>query len=114
MNWLPVLRTAGLLFLSNIFMTLAWYGHLRFKSAPIWLAIGASWLLALPEYAIQVPANRLGYGWLTAYQLKILQECITLVVFVGYAWIALDEPIQPKHALAFALIVTAVVVVFRK
>lgn len=108
------LRTALLLFLSNCFMTTAWYGHLRVRSAPLWLAIVGSWMLALPEYALQVPANRLGYGGLDAYQLKILQECITLVVFVGFAWLALGETPKTKHLVAFGLIVAAVVVAFRK
>jgi len=80
-----VVRTVLLLILSNTFMTAAWYGHLRFKSAPIWLAIIASWLIALPEYGLQVPANRLGYGatgaGLSAYELKIIQECVTLASF---------------------------------
>ncbi len=108
------LKTAGLLFLSNCFMTTAWYGHLKFKSAPLWLAILASWLLAFPEYAIQVPANRLGYGQLDAYQLKILQECITFIVFVGFAWLALDEAPKPRYLVSFALILAAVGVAFKK
>ena len=109
----PFFRTAGLLLLSNLFMTMAWYGHLRFKSAPMWLAIAGSWLLALPEYALQVPANRLGYGDMSAYQLKILQEAITLIVFMGFAWIGLGETPQAKQLLSFALIFAAVVVAFR-
>jgi uncharacterized protein (DUF486 family) len=94
-------------------MTVAWYGHLRLKGIHILLAILGSWLLALPEYALQVPANRWGYGALTAYQLKILQECITLVVFMTFAWIGLGETPQPKHLLSFALILGAVIVAFR-
>ena len=110
-----ILRTVGLLFLSNCFMTAAWYGHLRFKSATFLTAVLASWLLALPEYALQIPANRLGFigGGLTAYQLKILQECITLVVFVLFAWIALGEAPQLKHLISFSLIVLAVFIAFR-
>ncbi len=108
------LRTALLLLLSNCFMTVAWYGHLRFRAAPMIMAIVGSWLLALPEYALQVPANRLGYGGLDAYQLKILQECITLVVFVIFAWLALGETPKPRHLAAFGLIVAAVVIAFRK
>lgn len=114
MNWPVLLRTVGLLVLSNVFMTLAWYGHLRFKSASLFAAVLGSWLLALPEYALQVPANRLGFGDLSAYQLKILQECITLVVFMIFAAIALGETPQLKHAISFALIVTAVAVAFIK
>jgi uncharacterized protein (DUF486 family) len=82
-------RTAILLIISNVFMTLAWYGHLtspRFKSASIWLVIGVSWLIALPEYCFQVPANRLGHNaGFTAAQLKIMQEVITLGVFVIFS-----------------------------
>ncbi|MCM2322734.1 MAG: DMT family protein [Oligoflexia bacterium] len=94
-------------------MTVAWYGHLRFKTAPLLLAILASWLLALPEYALQVPANRLGYGELSAYQLKILQECITLVVFIGFAWVGLNETPKLNHLISFGLIIAAVAVAFR-
>jgi uncharacterized protein (DUF486 family) len=107
-----VTRTAALLFLSNCFMTTAWYGHLRFRSAPLWLAILGSWALALPEYSLQVPANRLGYGELTAYQLKILQEGITFGVFVLFAWLALGETPRPRYIISFALIFAAVVVAF--
>lgn len=93
-------------------MTLAWYGHLRFKSAPLWIAILASWMIALPEYALQVPANRLGYvgAGLSAYDLKILQEAITLVVFMGFAWLALGEVPTWRQGAAFGLIVLAVVI----
>lgn len=106
-------RTVGLLTLSNVFMTLAWYGHLRFKSAPLWIAILASWMLALPEYSLQVPANRLAYGSFSAYQLKIMQEVITLIVFTAFAWIGLGEAPKVKHLVAFTLIVAAIWVSFR-
>ncbi|MGK5081940.1 DMT family protein [Bdellovibrionota bacterium FG-1] len=106
------MKTAGLLFLSNLFMTTAWYGHLRFRHASILSAILVSWLLALPEYALQVPANRLGYGALNAYQLKILQECITLFIFIGFAWLVLGEPLKPQYALSFGLVLAAVGVAF--
>ena len=106
------LRTTGLLICSNLFMTVAWYGHLRVKSAPLWIAILVSWMIALPEYALQVPANRLGYGALSAYQLKILQECVTFVVFVVFAWLALDETPKARHLVAFGLILAAVAVAF--
>lgn len=78
------------------------------------MAILASWLLALPEYALQVPANRLGYGTMSAYQLKILQECITLVVFVAFAKLALGESMNLRYLVSFALIFLAVVVAFYK
>lgn len=74
--------TVLLLISSNVFMTLAWYGHLRFKGFPLWLVILVSWVIALPEYALQVPANRMGHGQFSASQLKIIQEVISLVVFL--------------------------------
>lgn len=113
MSW-EVARTVALLFLSNCFMTVAWYGHLKFKAAPLAVAIMASWLIALPEYALQVPANRLGYGTLSAYQLKILQECITLVVFMIFAYAALGEAPTWRHLVSFLLVVAAVAVAFQK
>src|SRR6516162_11864686 len=75
------MQTVILLILSNTFMTLAWYGHLKYRGAPLLLTILVSWLIALPEYALQVPANRLGYGQFTAAQLKIIQEVISITVF---------------------------------
>lgn len=107
-----LLRTVGLLFASNCFMTAAWYGHLRFKTAPMLVAILASWVIALPEYALQVPANRMGFGELSAFQLKILQEAITLVVFIAFAWLALGEVPKPRYVLSFVLIFSAVAVAF--
>jgi len=95
-------------------MTIAWYAHLRFKTAPMWLAILGSWGVALFEYIFQVPANRLGYGALTAYQLKILQECITLVVFVGFAALVLGEGMNLRYGVSFLLIFAAVAVAFYK
>ena len=111
-----MIKTILLLFASNTFMTLAWYGHLKFKSAPLWIAIIASWMIALPEYALQVPANRFGYhnSGLTGYQLKILQECITLLVFIVFAWLSLGETPQLRHLVSFALILAAVAVSFYK
>lgn len=109
---MDIARTVGLLFLSNCFMIAAWYGHLRFKSTPLWVAIGASWLLALPEYCLQVPANRLGYGTLSAYQLKIIQEAITLTVFMIFAYLALGETPSLRYLVSFGLIMAAVGVAF--
>ena len=108
------LRTVFLLVFSNVFMTVAWYGHLRYKTLPLGAAILLSWLIALPEYALQVPANRLGFGTLSAFQLKVLQEGITLVVFVGFAWLWLGEAPQLRHLLSFALLFAAVAVAFSK
>ena len=107
------LKAALLLLASNVFMTVAWYGHLRFKKAPLLVAILASWGIAFFEYCLQVPANRVGYRALSAYQLKILQEAITLVVFIVFAAVWLGEGVQPKYLVSFGLIVAAVVVAFR-
>jgi uncharacterized protein len=103
--------TIALLFASNLFMTAAWYGHLRFKNVPVSTAILASWGLAFFEYCFQVPANRLGYGRFTAAQLKIAQEVITVVVFVAFAWLWLGEKPRWNEAVAFGLVLAAVVVV---
>jgi uncharacterized protein (DUF486 family) len=105
---------AGLLLLaSNTFMTVAWYGHLKFKKAPLAVAVAVSWGIALFEYMLQVPANRIGYRVLSAYQLKVLQEAITLVVFMIFAALWLGEGVQPRYLVSFALIFAAVVVAFR-
>ena len=93
-------------------MTMAWYGHLRFRSSPLWLAILASWGIAFFEYCLQVPANRFGYGEFSAYQLKILHECITLVVFVIFAWLWLGETVRWNYLVAFAFLALAVVFAF--
>ncbi|MDX2185768.1 MAG: DMT family protein [Opitutaceae bacterium] len=107
------MRTLVLLFLSNIFMTFAWYGHLKWKflenKSLLW-AILISWGIAFFEYCLMVPANRLGYtsGQFTGYQLKVLQEAITLVVFVGFAWFVLKERLTWNYAVSFGLILLAV------
>ena len=111
---MTLFRSVALLILSNCFMTAAWYGHLKFKSAPLWIAILASWGLAFFEYTLQVPANRFGYGALTAYQLKILQECITLVVFMSFAAFYLGEALSFRYGISFVLILAAVGVAFYK
>lgn len=111
---MQILRTTLLLVVSNCFMTAAWYGHLKFKGIPLWVAILGSWGLALFEYAFQVPANRLGYGTMTAYQLKILQECITLAVFIVFAALYLGEGVNVRYGLSFCLIFAAVAVAFYK
>lgn len=107
-------KAATLLLASNVFMTVAWYGHLRLRALPMWIAILGSWGIALVEYAFQVPANRIGYRVLSAYQLKIMQEAIALTVFVVFAWVALDEKITVRYLVSFALIIAAVVVAFWK
>ena len=106
-------KAAGLLLLSNTFMTVAWYGHLRFRKAPLVVAILASWGIAFFEYTLQVPANRIGYRVLSAYQLKVMQEAITLVVFMIFAALWLGEGVQPRYLVSFGLILAAVVVAFR-
>ena len=104
--------TIVLLTISNVFMTFAWYGHLRYKHAPLVLAILISWGIALLEYCFQVPANRIGHGQFTAPQLKILQEVITLLVFGVFSMLWLKEMPRWNDWAGFALIVAAVVVVF--
>lgn len=104
----PLARTIGLLVASNVFMTFAWYGHLKFRSTPLWKAILASWFIALFEYCLQVPANRWGYGVASATQLKILQEIITLAVFGAFAIFYLGEDLRWNHMVAFLLLIAAV------
>ena len=107
------LKAAGLLILSNLFMTAAWYGHLRFVRAPLAVAVLASWGIALVEYVFQVPANRIGYRALSAYQLKVMQEAITLTIFVVFAAVWLGEGLQVKYVVSFVLVMAAVIVAFR-
>lgn len=100
-----------LLIASNTFMTIAWYDHLRDKQSPLVLTIIVCWLIALPEYALQVPANRLGHGLFSATQLKVIQEVISLGVFTVFVWWRLGEPPTWRTALAFLFIVAAVAIV---
>jgi len=104
--------TVLLLLASNVFMTFAWYGHLKHRNAPLWAAILVSWLIALGEYCLQVPANRLGYGRFSAYQLKLTQEVITLVVFIVFAYLYLGEKFRWNHAAAFVCLLAAVTFAF--
>lgn len=106
------MRTVLLLTLSNVFMTFAWYGHLRYKAAPLGIAILVSWLIAFVEYCFQVPANRYGHEHFTAPQLKIMQEVITMVVFVIFSIVWLKETPRWNEAVGFLLIILAVLVVF--
>jgi uncharacterized protein (DUF486 family) len=108
------MRTVLLLTCSNVFMTFAWYGHLRFKSSPLWLAILASWGIAFFEYCFQVPANRFGYGEFNAAQLKTIQEVITLVVFSVFSVLYLKEDFRWNYLVGFALMILAVFVIFKK
>jgi uncharacterized protein (DUF486 family) len=107
---LPIL----LLIASNVFMTFAWYGHLRFPTAPLWIVVMASWGLALFEYWLAVPANRIGHRVYSAAELKTLQEVITLVVFAGFSVVVLREPLGWNHLVGFALIVAGAWFVFQR
>jgi uncharacterized protein len=98
--------------LSNVFMTVAWYGHLKFKGTSLWLAIAVSWLIALPEYCLQVPANRWGHGAFSAFQLKIIQEIVTLVVFAVFAVAVLKETPKWNYGVSFLFILGAVYFAF--
>lgn len=103
-----MLKTIVLLTISNIFMTLAWYGHLKYKTKPLVVVIVVSWLIAFFEYIFQVPANRVGSQIFTVTQLKILQECITLVVFTGIAFLLFGETMKWNNLVSYVLIVGAV------
>jgi len=114
MRLTPVALSAAMLVGSNVFMTFAWYAHLRNLSAkPWWIAALASWGIALFEYLLQVPANRIGYTQLSLPQLKIMQEAITLIVFVPFALIYMKQPIKLDYLWASLCIVGAVYFVFR-
>ena len=101
-----------LLLASNVFMTFAWYGHLKFKSSPLWLVVMASWGIAFFEYWLAVPANRIGHAVYSTAQLKTMQEAITLVVFAAFSVLYLREQIAWNHLVGFALIVSGVAFVF--
>lgn len=101
-----------LLTISNMFMTVAWYGHLKNKAQPLVLAIGMSWLIALAEYVFQVPANRIGASRFSLTELKIAQECIALSVFLVYAFVAFREVPRWNTLVAMGLIVAAVALTF--
>jgi uncharacterized protein (DUF486 family) len=107
-RWLPVL----LLTCSNIFMTIAWYGHLKFRHSLLWKVILISWGIAFFEYVLQVPANRWGSYVYSPFQLKIMQEVITLCVFTVFAFLCLNQRIHWNHAAAFVCIIAAVAFTF--
>lgn len=105
--------TFALLIASNLFMTVAWYGHLKFPDARLWVVVLASWGIALIEYSLAVPANRIGYaGGLSGGQLKIMQECITLAVFAVFAIVVLKEPLTWRYLGAGACIAGAAAFMF--
>jgi hypothetical protein len=109
----PVVVTVLLLICSNVFMTIAWYGHLKNTQSPLYLAIIASWAIALFEYCFQVPGNRIGYAVLSLTQLKILQEVITLVIFTFFAFFVFDQVPKWNYLVSYALIVGAVYFAFK-
>lgn len=106
--------TITLLTISNVFMTFAWYGHLKFKSSPLWIVIFVSWGIAFFEYCFQVPANRYGHGYFNAAQLKTIQEVISLAVFALFSVFYLKEEFRWNYAVGFALLVGAAFVMFKK
>ena len=109
------MKTAILLTISNVFMTFAWYGHLKHKQAALWAVILVSWLIAFLEYCFQVPANRIGHNQgFSASQLKVMQEVITLAVFVVFASLYLGERIKWNHYVGFGLVAGAVFFVFHE
>lgn len=103
-----------LLIISNIFMTYAWYGHLRFKDRAIWLVVLTSWLIAFIEYCFLIPANRIGHTYFSAAQLKGMQEIITLIVFAVFSITYLHEDLRWNHYAGFFLIVCAALLIFKK
>lgn len=108
------MQTIILLVVANVFMTFAWYGHLKYKSFSLWKVILVSWLIALPEYCFQVPANRLGYGQFTGSQLKIIQEVITILVFCIFSVVYLKEQLKWNHLVGFLLLLGAVFFIVKK
>ncbi|MFZ6749784.1 DMT family protein [Undibacterium sp. Ren11W] len=109
-----ILQTTGLLILSNVFMTVAWYGHLKNLSGKAWwIAALISWGIALFEYLLQVPANRIGYTQYSLAQLKILQEALTLLVFVPFAMLYMDQPFKLDYVWAGLCLIAAVYFIFR-
>ena len=108
------MKTVALLTVSNIFMTMAWYGHLKYKESALWKVILISWLIAFVEYCFQVPANRIGHYSFSAAQLKIIQEVITLVVFAVFSVVYLKEGMKWNYIVAFMMIAGAVFFMFKK
>jgi uncharacterized protein len=106
--------TIALLVASNVFMTVAWYGHLKFPNAPLWQVVLVSWLIAFFEYCLMVPANRYGYLEFSGVQLKTIQEIITLVVFAGFAVFYLGETLKWNHLASFGCLVAAAFFMFHE
>jgi uncharacterized protein len=114
MSWLTgsYVLPISLLIASNVFMTIAWYGHLNFKSSPLWLVVFVSWGIAFIEYCLAVPANRIGHAVYSAAELKTIQEVITLLVFAGFSVLVLKEPLGWNHVLGFSLIAAGAACIF--
>jgi len=108
------MKTIVLLSISNIFMTFAWYGHLKYKNSPLFLAILVSWFIAFFEYCFQVPANRIGHSQFSATQLKTIQEVITLVIFCVFSVFYLKEDLKWNYIVGFLMIIGAVIFIFKK
>jgi uncharacterized protein len=108
----PQIAPIVLLVASNVFMTFAWYGHLKFKTSPLWIAVIASWGIAFFEYWLAVPANRVGSAFYSAAELKTMQEVITLIVFAGFSVLYLKEPLGWSHLVGFALIAAGAAFIF--
>jgi len=109
-----ILKCVGLLALSNLFMTLAWYGHLKYKEAGLATVIVVSWLIAFFEYCLQVPANRIGASVLSTTQLKTIQEILTLVVFVAFNYFYFGERLKWNHLVGFSFLLVGAYFIFRK
>jgi uncharacterized protein (DUF486 family) len=110
----PAVLPVVFLLISNVFMTFAWYGHLKFKSSPLWIVIGISWAIAFIEYCFAVPANRYGSSVYSPAELKTMQEVITLLVFCVFSVTYLGEAIRWNHLVGFALICAAAFFIFHK
>ncbi len=109
----PKVLPIVMLLASNVFMTFAWYGHLKYAKSPIWIAVMASWGIAFFEYWLAVPANRIGHQVYSAAELKTMQEVITLIVFAGFSVLYLKEALTWNHAIGFAFIALGAAFVFR-
>ena len=112
MSFVTPVLSVGLLLLSNIFMTIAWYGHLKYPSMALWRVIAICWLIAFFEYCLHVPANRIGYGYFNAAELKTIQEVLSLSVFMVFSVAYLGEPLKWNYFLGFAMIIAAAFVIF--
>lgn len=108
------MQTIGLLLISNIFMTFAWYGHLKYQNVSLWKVILISWSIAFLEYCFMVPANRFGHAQFSAAQLKTIQEVVTLVVFAAFSVFYLKEEIKWNYIVSFIFIIGAVFFMFKK